>query len=100
MTPSLVLALALTQTPGGPLVGRDRPLPPVTVPADAPYGYTYAPARDLNLVPRYPACRYDPQPGDVIVMSDTDILWSTIYAIALTGAPGHIGFVARLPDGR
>lgn len=99
MLPTAVLALALSPCPAGPL-GREKPLPPVTAPADAPYGYTYAPARDLDLVARYPACRYDPQPGDVVLMSDTNALWTALYALALTGAPGHIGLVVTLPDGR
>lgn len=99
MSSTLVLALALAPCPGG-VFGRDRALPPVSVPAEAPYGYTYQPARDLDLVARQPAQRYDPQPGDIVLMSDTNAVWSALYAFALTGAPGHIGFVARLPDGR
>jgi hypothetical protein len=99
MFSSAVVALALAPCPAG-VFGRDKPLPPVTVPAEAPYGYTYAPCRDLDLVARYPACRYDPQPGDVVLMSDTNALWTALYALALTGAPGHIGLVVRLPDGR
>jgi hypothetical protein len=95
MFPTAVLALALC-----PAGFREKPLPPVTAPAEWVYGYTYAPARDLDLACRYPARRYDPQPGDVILMSDTNVLWSAMYALALTGAPGHIGLVVTLPDGR
>ena len=96
---SAALALALAPCPAG-IAGRDKPLPPVVVPAEAPYGYTYAPARDIALIPRFPVQRYEPQPGDVIFMSDTNPLWTTLYAMALTGAPGHIGLVVSLPDGR
>ena len=53
---SAVLSLALAPSPAG-VFGREKPLPPVTVPAEAPYGYTYCPARDLDLVARYPAQR-------------------------------------------
>ncbi len=95
---SSVLLLSLSLTPGG-LLGS-KPLPPVVAPAEWPYGYTYAPAYDLDLVARYPARRYDPQPGDVILMSDTNVAWTLLYALVLTGAPGHIGLVVRLPDGR
>lgn len=95
MSSSLLLTLALT--PAGPL--QSKPLPPVTVPADAAYGYTYAPARDLDKVPRYPARRYDPQPGDVLLMSDPTPRSRLFYALALTGAPGHGGVVVRRPDG-
>ncbi|MDB5308162.1 MAG: hypothetical protein JWO38_2364 [Gemmataceae bacterium] len=98
MLPTAVLALALAPCPAG--VAFDRPLLPVTVPAEAPHGYTYAPARDLDMVVRLPARRYDPQPGDVILMSDTNAVWTTLYAIAFTGPPGHMGIVVRLPDGR
>lgn len=97
MFSTAVIALALC--PAGPL-GREKPLPPVTAPAEWVYGYSYAPARDLDLVCRYPARRYDPQPGDVVLMSDTNVLWSALYALALTGSPGHIGLVVTLPDGR
>ena len=95
-----VLLVALALTPGSGGITGPRPLVPVVAPAENPFGYTYAPARDLNLVIRYPARRYDPQPGDVILMSNTNALWTALYAAALTGAPGHIGIVARLPDGR
>ena len=96
MSSALLLALALT--PGNDHLGA--PLVPVVVPAEAPYGYTYFPARDLDRVARYPARRYDPQAADVILMSDANILWRTLYALALTGAPGHIGIVVHQPDGR
>jgi hypothetical protein len=96
---SATLLVALATAPGSGLFGS-KPLPPVVAPPEAPYGYTYCPARDLNLVARYPAMRYDPQPGDVILMSDANLFWKALYALALTGAPGHIGLVVRLPDGR
>ncbi|MBX9585121.1 MAG: hypothetical protein K2X87_32850 [Gemmataceae bacterium] len=95
MSSSLLLTLALA--PAGPF--HSKPLPPVAVPADAPFGYAYAPARDLDKVPRYPARRYDPQPGDVILMSDPIPRSRLLYALALTGAPGHGGVVVRRPDG-
>lgn len=95
MSSSLLLTLALT--PAGPL--HPQPLPPVAVPAEAPWGYTYAPARDLEKVARFPARRYDPQPGDVVLMSDPTPRSRLLYALALTGAPGHGGVVVRRPDG-
>lgn len=96
---SAILITALATTPG--FVGDGKyPIGPVPVAPEAPHGYTYSPARDLNMVVRYPAYRYDPQPGDVILMSDTNAVWTIIYAFALTGAPGHGGVVARMPDGR
>jgi hypothetical protein len=44
--------------------------------------------------------RYDPKPGDVINMSDPTLSSRVLYALALTAAPGHIGIVIRMPDGR
>jgi hypothetical protein len=93
MTSALLLALALSP-------GSDRSLGPVAAPAEAPYGYTYFPARDLDRIPRYPALRYDPHPADVLLLSDPNLFWRTIYAIALTGVPGHVAIVVRQPDGR
>jgi hypothetical protein len=43
---------------------------------------------------------YCPQPGDVVLYSNTDIMWSTLYALALTGSPGHSGLIVRMDDGR
>ena len=96
MSSSLLLTLAMA--PAGPVFGS-KPLPPLTVPADAPWGYTYAPARDLDRHARYPARRYDPRPGDVILMSDPSLKSRLFYTLALTGAPGHGGVVVRRPDG-
>lgn len=97
MTSILLFAVALTPAVD---LKYGPPLGPVTVPAEAPYGYTYAPARDLNRIPRYPAMCYNPQPADVILMSDPTLTSRALYAVALTGAPGHIGIVVRMPDGR
>ncbi|MBA2225746.1 MAG: hypothetical protein WHU94_07740 [Thermogemmata sp.] len=68
--------------------------------ADAPYGFLYAPAFSLHAELRYPASRYTPQAGDVLLMSDTDCFWTLMYRLAFTGAPGHAGLVVPLPDGR
>ena len=84
--------LAATLTPGG--------LPPVTAPADAPFGYTYRPTRDLALVARLPAAAYAPQPGDVLLMSNSNAVSRFVYALGFTGMPGHVGIVAHMPDGR
>ncbi len=67
---------------------------------DAPAGYLYAPARDVEAVARLPATRYAPQPGDVLLMSNSNAAWSVLYKIAFTGKPGHSAIVARMPDGR
>ena len=105
MLPSVVLALSLA--PGVDVFGGARkdpfgPIayPPVYVPAEAPSGYLYRPAADLELVPRPPAVRYDPQPGDILLLSDPDPLFNVLYRIARTGKPGHSALVVTMPDGR
>jgi hypothetical protein len=105
MVPTLVLAL--TVAPGVDVFGgaRSEPLgpkayPPVYVPADAPSGYIYQPAVDLQTVPRLPAVRYAPQAGDILLLSDPDPLFNVLYVIARSGKPGHCALVVTMPDGR
>ena len=74
--------------------------PPVYVPAEAPNGYVYEPAIDLRAVPRGPAVGYCPQPGDVLLMSDPDPLFTLLFRVARSGKPGHCGLVVTMPDGR
>lgn len=105
MVPALVLTLALT--PGNDPSGGARadPLgpkayPPVYVPAEAPFGYLYQPAVDLNTVPRPPAVTYAPKAGDVLLFSDPDPLFTALYVVARSGRPGHCAVVVTMPDGR
>jgi hypothetical protein len=91
----LSLAVGPSFDPTGP-----KNYPPVYVPSESPHGYLYQPAYDLNLVARLPAERYEPKPGDILLFSDTNLLWTFVYRIALTGKPGHSGVVVRMPDGR
>ena len=77
-----------------------RKYPPVYVPAEAPFGYLYQPAYDLTVQPRLPASRYEPRAGDVLLLSDSDKIWTLLYRIALTGKPGHSGVVVTMEDGR
>ncbi|MFO0797003.1 MAG: hypothetical protein U0804_05960 [Gemmataceae bacterium] len=105
MLPTLVLSLGLV--PGVDVFGGARrdptgpaAYPPIYVPAEAPYGYVYQPAVDLHMVPRLPAEKYCPQPGDVLLLSDPDPLFDVLYVLSRTGKPGHTGVVVRMPDGR
>lgn len=101
------LFLAMTVSPGVDVKGGAKedptgPLafPPVYVPAEAPHGYLYQPAVDLNPVPRWPAMQYMPQPGDILLLSDPDPLFNVLYRFARTGKPGHSAIVVRMPDGQ
>ncbi|MBN9119691.1 MAG: hypothetical protein J0I06_11135, partial [Planctomycetes bacterium] len=95
----LHLALSLALAPGADPLGPEK-YPPVYVPTDAPFGYLYAPGRDVTPAVRLPAADYRPKPGDVFVMSDTNTFWTLLYRFALTGRPGHGGIVVTMPDGR
>src|SRR3954465_6192466 len=65
----------------------------------APFRYLYQQASSLDAVPRPPAEAYSPQPGDLILANNPDLLWSMGYLIAGTGPPGHSAVVIALPDG-
>jgi hypothetical protein len=93
------VALSLLLAPGADPLSPEK-YPAVYVPTDAPFGYLYAPAADVQLAPRLPATAYVPMAGDVLVMSDTTRLWTLLYRLALTGRPGHGGVVVTMPDGR
>lgn len=97
MLPALVLSAILTLSSAST---GSKTHSPVDVPAEAPFGYVYQPAFDLHTIPRFPAVAYSPKPGDVLLLSDTDLFWTIMYRIALTGKPGHAGVVVTMPDGR
>jgi hypothetical protein len=65
----------------------------------SPFGYLAQPAYSLDKRVRLPLKPYEPQPGDILLFSDANIAWATLYALAFTGAPGHSGLVIRLSDG-
>lgn len=98
MVPALALAWVLA-SPGADPVGPQK-YPPAYIPREAPFGYLYAPAWDVQLAARWPATAYQPKAGDVVLMSDTNAFWTFLYRLALTGKPGHGGIVATMPDGR
>ncbi len=97
MLPVIVLSLAITPNfdPTGP-----TKYPPTYIPAEALFGYLYQPAFDVHPVPRLPVSAYQPKPGDVVLVSDTNRVWSFLFHLALSGKPGHDGVVVRMPDGR
>ncbi len=62
-------------------------------------GYLDQPAYVCDKLRRGPSKPYEPQPGDILLYSDANLAWRTLYALAGTGAPGHSGLVVRMPDG-
>ncbi len=80
--------------------GGTKPSQPIYIPAEAPYGYLYQPAFDIEPLVRMPATLYLPQPGDIVLMSDTNRLWTLMYRLGFTGKPGHAGMVVLMPDGQ
>jgi hypothetical protein len=94
-----VVALSLVLAPGADPVGPTK-YPPVYIPVEAPFGYLYQPAYDLQLAPRGPAHLYQPKAGDVLLMSNTTPIWTLLYRLALTGRPGHGGIVVTMADGK
>ena len=95
MLPALVLGLLTAPAfdPTGP-----KNYPPAYIPAEAPFGYLYAPAFDVHPLPRYPIAGYSPKAGDVLLMSDTNRFWTFLHRLALTGKPGHNGIVVTMPE--
>ncbi len=105
MVSTVVLTLALA--PGVDVFGGARSdptgpkaYPTIYAPAEAPCGYLYQPAADLNTIPRLPAIKYAPQAGDVLLLSDPDPLFNVLYVFARSGKPGHCAIVVTMPDGR
>src|ERR1700722_13398750 len=74
-------------------------IPAVEPGASSRYGYLNQPAYSLDKCLRLPLTPYSPQPGDILLYSDANIFWATLYAIGGSGAPGHSGLVIRKPDG-
>jgi hypothetical protein len=93
------VVLSLMLAPGANPVGPKK-FPPVYIPVEAPAGYLYQPAYDLQLAAREPARVYQPKPGDVVLMSNPTPFWTALYRLALSGRPGHSGIVVTMPDGK
>jgi hypothetical protein len=62
--------------------------------------YLYQPAFCMDYELREPAVPYEPQPGDILVVTGRE-LWAKVgHWAAGTGAPQHSGIVFSRPDGR
>jgi hypothetical protein len=48
---------------------------------------------------RCPAQPYEPQPGDIVFMTDYNPVWKILFNLAGTCHPHHSGIIVALPDG-
>src|SRR5438270_13987079 len=68
-------------------------------PGTAPSGYVGPRDRDADPV-RGAATAYVPREGDLVFFDDDSPIWQTLFAIAGTGPPLHMGIVVKLPGNR
>ncbi len=68
-------------------------------PADTDGSYLYQPSYQLDKVLRPPARPYVPQPGDIMLATDDQLVWKIGHNLAWTGHPHHSGVVFKRPDG-
>ncbi|HEY8503230.1 MAG TPA: hypothetical protein VIL46_01520 [Gemmataceae bacterium] len=80
---------------GAAAVAAGAPTPP------CPCGgsYLYQPSYCIDFALRGPARLYAPQPGDILLATDTSVFWKVMHNLAGTGHPTHSGIVFARPDG-
>ncbi|MCI0640924.1 MAG: hypothetical protein L0Y72_24025 [Gemmataceae bacterium] len=61
--------------------------------------FLYQPSYCLDFELRGPAKPYLPQPGDIMLSTDTSTFWKVMHNLAGTGHPTHSGIVFARPDG-
>ncbi len=76
-------------------------LVPADLPAPAPAGCSYLcrPCFILDYELRCPLTEYVPQPGDIMLATDTSRVWKVLHNLAGTGHPTHSGLIFARPDG-
>jgi hypothetical protein len=62
--------------------------------------YLYQPSYCLDFELRGPATPHAPQPGDIMLSTDTSKFWKLAHNLAGTGHPTHSAIVVAMPDGR
>lgn len=72
----------------------------ITEPEEPRFGYLDQPAYSVDKQRRGPSLPYQPQAGDVLLLSNTNLVWSFAYFLSGTGSPGHSGLVACMNDGK
>jgi hypothetical protein len=74
------------------LPGTNTPLPPGS--------FLWQPTYEIDFALRGPTRPYTPQPGDIVLSTDTSKFWKFMHNIAGTGHPTHSMIVFAFPDGR
>jgi hypothetical protein len=74
------------------LPGTDRPQPPGS--------FLWQPTYEIDYELRGPTRPYQPQPGDIVLSTDTSKFWKFAHNLAGTGHPTHSMIVFALPDGK
>jgi hypothetical protein len=63
------------------------------------FGFLYDACYKLDFDLHGECCRYEPQPGDIVMTTDQMIFWQATFIISCAGHPHHSGIVFRKPDG-
>ncbi len=63
------------------------------------FGHLWQPEFAVDLLRRAPSSRYEPQPGDLLLLNAGERLFRASYYLTGSGPPTHSGLVFRLPDG-
>jgi hypothetical protein len=87
-----MLFLLLTLLGAGALRGQVAPSAP-------PPSYLYEPAYAIDNVLRGEARPYVPQPGDILLATDSNFFWKITHDLALAFEPHNSAVVVALPDG-
>src|SRR5580658_8874725 len=66
---------------------------------DGAGSYLYEPAYILDTELRGQPRAYVPQPGDIMVYTDSNLFWTITHDLALAFEPHGSGIVVRRPDG-
>jgi hypothetical protein len=73
------------------LPGRGKPMPPGS--------FLWQPTYELDFDLRGPTRPYVPQPGDIVLSTDTSTFWLVMHNLAGTSHPTHSMIVFAHPDG-
>jgi len=68
-------------------------------PGEAPPSFLYEPAYKMDDALRGQARAYVPQPGDIMVYTDSNMFWEITHDMALAFQPHGSGIVVKRPDG-